>query len=173
MEKRRTAQKAWLVLLLVAGVVLVWLYMWVLYDLPLPESINAYLYGSDEYTYVALADIPEELHWATIVVEDKDFYSRRRSFDFLDIVRSLSYVFHCSTHECLSLKGATIPQRLAANLMLISQQDLPSAPRWHLRHFVLSLWITYHYTPDEILEFHLNSARYADQIYGVNAAAHY
>ena len=83
MKKRKIIQKAatfLLFLILISGV---WLYFWIFYALPSPEKLDEYLLVSGNYTSVTLADIPEALQWATIVMEDKSFYSRNMHIDFL------------------------------------------------------------------------------------------
>lgn len=160
-----------LVLLVAVGVFLGWLYFWLFHGLPLPERMPSYFNASDGYEYIPLAEIPVDLRMATIAVQDRAFYARDRQPGFRAEVRALYFIFRCSWERCLSEKYQTIPTRLAADLMLISQQDRCSPLRWDLRHFVLTRRIVSRYSLNEILEFHLNSTRYANQVYGVEAAA--
>lgn len=162
-------------LLLTLGLVALaglWVYFWIFYDLPSPEAFGTYLPASSAYNPVPLSEVPEPLRWATVVVEDQTFYSPSRS-DPVAIARAIYYAFQCSEGRCLSERTGTIPRGLTVMLMFVSGQDEGDSARQGLRDLALTLRITRRYTRDEILEFYLNSMSYADQVYGVEAAAQF
>ena len=159
-----------MLLIVVSGV---WLYFWIFYALPSPEELNEYLLTTGNHTSVKLADIPEALQWATIVMEDKSFYSHSMNIDFSDVLHAVWTSFDCAMHKCLRMRAATIPQQLAVNLMIISNRDRGISLRQDLRDLALTLRITRRYTSREIFEFYLNSIPYTNQIYGVEAAAQF
>jgi len=162
-------------LLLILGLVILAVlavYFWIFYNLPSPEAFSTYLPASSAYDPVPLSGVPEPLRWATVVAEDQTFYSPSRS-DPVAIARAIYHVFLCSKYHCLSERTGTIPRNLTVGLMVISGQNEGNSVRQGLRDLALTLRITKRYTRDEILEFYLNSGSYADQVYGVEAAAQF
>lgn len=173
MKKGSLLRKTAVATLCLTVVIGLGLYFWVLYDLPSPENFATYIPPSGNYIPVPLSEIPEMLHWATVVTEDKAFYSRSPRVGLPLILRSIWYNLDCAGHECLRIRGATIPQQLVAALMLTSGKNHDRSLRQDMRDLALTIMITQRYTRDEILEFYLNSGSYAGQIYGVEAAAQF
>ena len=174
MRNHKTIRNRTILLLLFIVVFGVWFYFWLFYDLPSPEKLNEYLFTSGDYSFVELGDIPKELQWAIVVTEDKDFYYRLNRTDIPTVLRSLWMNFYCAIKECLSLRAATIPQKLTVNLMLLSNKDMGISFRQSMRDLILTLLINHRYSSDTILEFYLNSIPYSNQLYGVESAAqHY
>lgn len=176
MKKHRIIRKITVFLLCLVVMSGAWVYFWLFFALPSPEKLDDYLLASGNYPAVTLADMPEALQWATIVVEDKNFYSRDLHIDFPSLLRGIWYRLDCAMSGCMEKQAVTIPQQLAANLMLLSNQTKGSSLRQDLRTLALTLMITGRYTSDEILEFYLNSIPYrsdSNQIYGVEAAAQF
>lgn len=146
------------------------LYMWLFYDLPSPDRLSTYIAtstGTDSRTFVPLSDIPEPLRWATIATEDSDFYNRSRDIRPRTVLRAIWTV----VRDPGAADGYTIPERLVANLMTLSGKRVSSPVRQRLRELALTIWLTYRYSPDEILEFYLNSVPYNHLLYGVESAA--
>ncbi len=163
-------------LLLILGLVVLAalaVYFWIFYDLPSPEDFGTYLPASSTYSPVPLSEVPEPLRWATVVTMDSSFYSSSPRWDPVAIARAIYYAFQCSEGRCLSERTGTIPRGLTVMLMFVSGQDEGDSARQGLRDLALTLRITRRYTRDEILEFYLNSMSYADQVYGVEAAAQF
>jgi penicillin-binding protein 1A len=160
-------------LLLLVVLTGVWLYGYVFRDLPSPDSLGTYLDAATRYTPTSLVDIPEALQWATVVTDDPDFYFRDSAGSFFGVFRSIWYNLDCAMSKCLRIRGATIPQRLAVNLLLVSKKDSGSLLSQNMRELALTLRIIRRYSHDEILEFYLNALSYAEQIYGPEEAARF
>lgn len=164
-----------LTLLAVAGLV-----VWLGRDLPdlhsLPSRRNSqvtYIYSADGVTlgtimsvyrkWVPLSQIPKPLQWATIVAEDRQFYTHP-GIDPKGILRAI--------WECLKARryvqgGSTITMQLARNLYLSSEKTI----RRKLKELLLAVQLERHFSKDELLELYLNTVCYGHGAYGVQAAA--
>ncbi|MBN1486714.1 MAG: transglycosylase domain-containing protein, partial [Anaerolineae bacterium] len=111
---------------------------------------------------------------ATVVVEDRSFYSRALHWKMSSIFRSIWYSIQHRKYEIPRPRDTTIPGQLVTNLTVISGRDYGDSFRQDMRDLILTIMVTHQYSHNEILEFYLNSVNYGDQIYGVEAAAqHY
>ena len=173
MRRYKELRKIPVMLLLLAVVIGVGLYGYVFYALPSPDKFGIYLDASNRYTPTPLVEIPKTLQWATVVTDDPDFYFRDSARSFFGVFRSIWYNLDCATSKCLRVRGATIPQRLAVNLILVSKKERDSVLRQNMRELALTLRITQRYSRDEILGFYLNTLSYAAQLYGPEEAAQF
>jgi penicillin-binding protein 1C len=121
-------------------------------------------------TYARFDQISERVKQATIAVEDRNFYRYQVGFDPVAIVRAIYYVF--SEGEAVS-GASTITQQVARNLLLSPQERAQRTPMRKLREIVLAneMVRSGRYTRNEILEIYLNEIFYANQAYGIEAAA--
>jgi len=159
-----------LVLLAALALAAVGLLWWFSVDLPSPDRLGTYIAdstGIESHTFVPLSDIAEPLRWATIATEDKDFYNRSWDIHPSAVLRAI----WTTLRNPNAMDSYTIPQRLVANLMTLSGKRVSSPVRQRLRELALTVWLTYHYTPDRILELYLNSIPYGPSLYGVESAA--
>jgi len=113
-------------------------------------------------TPVKFSDIPDHLKWATIAVEDKNFYSHP-GFSFRGIARA---VFNIVFRHRLQ-GGSTLTQQLVKNVLLTPKRTFSRK----IKEFILALQIEKKYNKDEILLMYLNESPYGGTAWGVGAAA--
>lgn len=169
--------------LVVAGLVLTgthWLYHTVFHQLPDPQDLVRYqpqmttrildrhgellfqVYADENRTVIPLEEIPAHLKYATIAIEDQDFYYHH-GFSVRGIVRA---VLANIRQEPLQ-GGSTITQQLVKNRLLGPERTLSRK----LREFLLAILVEGQFSKDEILEMYLNQVAYGGSVYGVEAAA--
>ncbi|HEY1855869.1 transglycosylase domain-containing protein [Acidocella sp.] len=108
-------------------------------------------------------DLPPYVPGAFIAIEDRRFYDHG-AFDLQGIARaSLSDLVHRRVVQ----GGSTLTQQVAKTLFLTDQRSL----RRKIQEALLSLWLTRHYTKQEILGIYLNRVYLGEGAYGVDAAA--
>ena len=108
-------------------------------------------------------DLPPYVPGAFIAIEDRRFYDHG-AFDLQGIARaSLSDLVHGRVVQ----GGSTLTQQVAKTLFLTDERSL----RRKIQEALLSLWLTRHYTKQEILGIYLNRVYLGEGAYGVDAAA--
>lgn len=125
------------------------------------------LYKDQQLTFVKPDQISNNMKWATVAIEDKDFY-KHGGFDIRGIIRSV-WVNVSGTGK----QGAsTITQQLARNVILEdnTRSGIAGYTR-KLKEIILSIELERTYSKDEILNFYLNSIGYGGTAYGVESAA--
>ncbi|MEK7122737.1 MAG: transglycosylase domain-containing protein, partial [Patescibacteria group bacterium] len=139
----------------------------------LPQSTRIYdrtgevllfqFHGEQQRTLVALDGIPDAVKWATIVAEDKNFYTHK-GIDFAGILRALIIdVLRGGKVQ----GGSTITQQLIKNALLSNEKSLSRKAK----EAILSYRIEQSFSKDEILQLYLNEIPYGSTAYGVSAAA--
>lgn len=125
------------------------------------EILSIFLNQNEQYHIKNAAPISQKLKIATIIFEDKNFYSHI-GFDLKAIIRSLylNLKYHkrsgASTITMQSIKLLTRDERSYFN---------------KFRELILALKLEQLYSKDEILEMYLNNAPYGGNIVGVGAAS--
>lgn len=150
-------------------------------DLPNPRDINSRLlsqttkfydrsgehllfelYGAQNRTVVEFDQISDYSKWATVAIEDKDFY-KHGGFSTAGIARAAwNNAFGGSTQG-----GSTITQQFIKNSLLSNEQTVTRK----VKELILSMELERLYTKDEILSFYLNEIPYGAQEYGIQAAS--
>lgn len=165
------------VLLVIATVAMV---KWLGRDLPnlgdlsnLRLSQVTYIYSDDNVLlgtamsiyrkWVGLDKIPRPLQWATIVSEDRKFYTHP-GVDPKGIVRA---VWACLKARRYVQGGSTITMQLARNLYLSPEKTINRK----LKELLLSVQLERRFSKEELLELYLNIVCYGHGAYGVQAAA--
>mgnify|MGYP001031848366 CR=1 FL=1 len=120
------------------------------------------VYKEAKRTPVTWEEIPDDLKWATIAIEDKHFYSHP-GFSAKGMLRAF---YNIVVHRKLQ-GGSTLTQQLIKNVLLSSERTLPRK----FKEFVLALQTEKNYTKDEILLMYLNESPYGGAAWGVGAAA--
>lgn len=116
-------------------------------------------------TYIPYEKISPYVIQATIVMEDRDFYTHH-GYDFDRILQSLWINMRAGQ----IVQGAsTITQQLAKNLFLSIDQTWSRK----LKEIYLSLRLEAHYDKNKIMEAYLNSAYFGHGIYGIENAAQF
>ena len=117
-------------------------------------------------TPLPLSQIPNDFIQATILTEDKNFYSNP-GVDIAGIIRALWIDLRGGE---IIAGGSTITQQLTRNLLLADEQTERTLRR-KLRESWLAWRITQIYDKDEILALYINQSYYGGMAYGVEAAA--
>jgi membrane carboxypeptidase/penicillin-binding protein len=112
----------------------------------------------DEREWVSLADLPPYIAQATLIVEDPDFMTATRFDAFQAFSKLWRNVLSGPLPPDPSLTG-----RLVRNTLLPSQDST--------RETALVAEINRRYSPEQILEWHLNTNYYGHEAYGIEAAA--
>ncbi|MFA0761196.1 MAG: hypothetical protein HZLCBSQH_001300 [Candidatus Fervidibacterota bacterium] len=113
--------------------------------------------------WVPLRQIPKPLQWATIVAEDRKFYTHP-GIDPKGIIRA---IWECVKARRYVQGGSTITMQLARNLYLSSEKTI----RRKLKELLLAVQLERRFSKDELLELYLNTVCYGHGAYGVQAAA--
>jgi penicillin-binding protein 1A len=113
--------------------------------------------------WVPLIKIPKHLQWATIVAEDRKFYTHP-GVDPKGIARA---VWECIKARRYVQGGSTITMQLARNLYLSSEKTI----RRKLKELLLAVRLERRFSKEELLELYLNTVCYGHGAYGVQAAA--
>lgn len=113
--------------------------------------------------WVPLNKIPKHLQWATIVAEDRKFYTHP-GVDPKGIARA---IWACIKARKYVQGGSTITMQLARNLYLSSEKTITRK----LKELLLAVRLERRFSKDELLELYLNTVCYGHGAYGVQAAA--
>ena len=109
------------------------------------------------------SDIPKHLADAVVVIEDKRFYSHS-GLDFRGLARAILFNIKARRYA----QGAsTITQQLSKLIFLNQNKNLSRK----LRELVISFYLEYKYSKQEILVMYLNRVYLGSGLYGVKAAA--
>lgn len=113
--------------------------------------------------WASLSKIPKTLQWATIVAEDRRFYTHP-GIDLKGIIRA---IWECIKARSYVQGGSTITMQLARNLYLSSEKTI----RRKLKELLLAVRLERKFSKEELLELYLNTVCYGHGAYGVQAAA--
>jgi len=113
--------------------------------------------------WVPLSKIPKHLQWATIVAEDRKFYTHP-GVDPKGIARA---IWECIKARRYVQGGSTITMQLARNLYLSPEKTI----RRKLKELLLAVRLERKFSKEELLELYLNTVCYGHGAYGVQAAA--
>jgi len=151
-------------------------------DLPRPEKFNeglipqstkiydrngdVLLYeiaGKEKRTLVSLSEIPDNLKWAVISTEDKNFY-KHQGIDVQAILRAILIDLKIRK----PLHGAsTITQQLIRSYFLTTKKTL----KRKTQEIILTLELERRYSKDQILEWYLNLIPFGSNLYGAEATS--
>lgn len=175
------ALKIIVALFIIGGIFGVALFAWVSKDLPDPnrilerniaQSTKIYdrtgetllydIHGEQKRTLVTLDQIPENLRWATIVIEDKNFYTHK-GFSLWAIFRTV--LTNVLKRERAG--GSTLTQQFVKNAILTTEKTYTRK----IKELILSYNLEKKFTKDQILQMYLNEIPYGSNAYGVESAA--
>lgn len=132
------------------------------------DSVLLGRYFLQDRTPVDAKDIPENLKHALIATEDVRFYEHE-GIDVRSLFRVL--VKSLILQKESSGGGSTITQQLAKNLYPRRSYAMLSLPINKVREMIIASRLEETYSKDEILVLYLNTIPFADNTYGVKAAA--
>ena len=163
-------------------VVIVGAFAYIAKDLPSPGSVNNRflaestriydrtgthllydVHGEEKRTVIPFSDMPDVMKYATISLEDQDFYTHH-GIKITSIVRSaLADIFSFGAAQ----GGSTITQQFVKNSLLSNEKTLTRK----VKEVILSLEMETKFSKDEILAMYLNEIPYGSNAYGIEAAA--
>ncbi|MFH0968896.1 MAG: PBP1A family penicillin-binding protein [Patescibacteria group bacterium] len=121
------------------------------------------VHGEEKRTIIPFSEMPDNLKYATIALEDQDFYSHH-GIKFTSIIRAaLKDVIGGG----VSQGGSTITQQFVKKSMLTDEKTLSRK----IKEVILALELETKYSKDEILGMYLNQIPYGSNSYGIQAAA--
>lgn len=151
-------------------------------DLPSPDKINKRvviestkiydrtgekllyeIHGEEKRTLISFEEMPENVRYATIVLEDQDFY-HHRGIKFSSIIRA---ALKDILRKSVAQGGSTITQQFIKNSILTPERTLTRK----IKEVILALEMELKFSKDEILQMYLNEIPYGSNAYGIEAAA--
>lgn len=121
------------------------------------------IHGDEQRTLITIDEIPDVMKWATVAIEDKDFY-KHHGVSWKGLIRA----FVTSVIKRQRVQGtSTLTQQFVKNAILTNERTVTRK----LKELLLSLQIERKYSKDEILQLYLNEISYGSTIYGVESAA--
>jgi len=121
------------------------------------------IHGEEKRTVIPFNDIPLNVKYATIALEDQDFYSHH-GIKISSIFRALLKDIYKGG---AAQGGSTITQQLIKNSLLTSDRTLTRK----IKEVILSIEVEQKFSKNEILEMYLNEIPYGSNAYGIEAAA--
>ena len=157
-------------------------FLYFMKDLPDPNSLNKHdaiqstkiydrtgqhllyeVHGEEKRTLVAFKDIPDTAKFATISLEDQDFYTHH-GIKITSIIRAgLKDVISGGKSQ----GGSTITQQFIKKSLLSDEKTITRK----IKEVILALEIEQKFSKDEILGMYLNEIPYGSNAYGIEAAA--
>ncbi len=114
-------------------------------------------------TPVKLKDLPEFVKWATISIEDKDFYKHKGVSIIGGILRAVKETLF--RHKLQG--GSTITQQLVKSALLSPERTIQRK----IKEIILALLVERKYSKDQILEMYLNQVPYGGTAWGIEEAS--
>jgi penicillin-binding protein 1A len=111
-----------------------------------------------------LAEVPAYLPEAVVSMEDRRFWHHSG----IDLVGMARAAWTDLVAGRVVQGGSTVTQQVAKNLFLSNARTL----RRKVQELLLTLWLEYHFSKQEILEIYLNRVYLGAGAWGVDAAAH-
>lgn len=174
--------KVILVLMLLGAIFVLGAFAYIAKDLPSPgslanrviiESTKIYdrsgehllydVHGEEKRTVIAFSEMPDVVKYATISLEDQDFYNHH-GIKLTSIFRS---VFKDIIQLGKAQGGSTITQQFVKNSLLTNEKTLLRK----IKEVILSVEMETKFSKDEILAMYLNEIPYGSNAYGVEAAS--
>jgi 1A family penicillin-binding protein len=126
------------------------------------ENILYEFHGEEKRTLVNLEDLPDHAKYATVAIEDKNFY-KHSGVSFLAIARTMV------TNLIYNRKagGSTLTQQFVKNALLTSEKKYSRK----IKEIIIAQKIEKKFSKDEILQMYLNEIPYGSNAYGIEAAS--
>ncbi len=121
------------------------------------------IHGEEKRTVIPFSQMPDSLKYATISLEDQNFYTNH-GIEITSIIRAgLDDLLHRSASQGAS----TITQQLVKQTILTPEKTLSRK----IKEAILSIEVAQKYSKNDILSMYLNQIPYGSNTYGVEAAA--
>lgn len=161
---------AFFLITFVLGNVILYIYCLITPKIQISRNQSYYLYDNqnelifNNYSWLSLDQISDNLINATLSTEDKHFY-HHIGFDYPRILKA---IITNITSKSLSEGASTITQQYARNLYL----NYDKTWKRKIEEAILACELETHYSKNEILEGYLNTINYGG-IYGIENASRY
>ncbi len=123
-------------------------------------------YKDENRSWTKLKDIPQSLVWATLAIEDKNFY-KHRGVSLKGIINATMYNFFKRNGNGGLRGGSTITQQLVKNVFFSGEKSFERK----LKEAIIALRLEAKMNKDEILERYFNQVAYGGDTYGAQEAA--
>lgn len=170
-------------LIFIGGIFILISFAWISYNLPnpdkllereVPQSTKIFdrtgqtllyeIFTEQRRTMIPLSEIPRETIFATIVIEDRDFY-QHAGFDLKGIARAIIVdLLHLGKKV---QGGSTITQQFIKNALLTPKKTYGRK----IRELILAYQIEKKFSKEQILQMYLNEIPYGSNAYGIEAAS--
>jgi len=121
------------------------------------------IHGEEKRTTINFQEMPEGIRYATITLEDQDFYNHH-GIKFSSIFRA---AVKDVLHRQVSQGGSTITQQFVKNSLLSGEKTFARK----IKEVILSIELETKFSKDEILGMYLNEIPYGSNAYGIEAAS--
>ena len=128
------------------------------------EEVLFQIFDDVQRNYVPLNNIPRHIQQATLVAEDRDFYSHK-GIKISSIIRAM--FSNISERNLTGQGGSTITQQYVKNAILTPEKTYTRK----IKEILISYKIERQLDKDEILEKYLNEIPYGSTAYGIEAAS--
>jgi len=120
-------------------------------------------YGQVYGEYIPAHRLPRSAVDALIATEDRRFYYHF-GFDIIGVTRAMYANYKA---ERFIQGGSTLTQQLAKNVFLTPERSM----KRKIQELMLSFWLEYKFTKNEILSLYLNRVYFGSGSYGIDAGA--
>lgn len=121
------------------------------------------IHGEEKRTKIEFNSMPDTIKFATIALEDQNFYTHP-GFDVKGLANAvLSNVLKRGSGR----GGSTITQQFVKNSILTSERSVSRK----IKELILAIELELKFSKDEILSMYLNEIPYGSNAYGIEAAA--
>ncbi len=121
------------------------------------------IHGEEKRTLINYKQMPTSIKYATISLEDQDFYFHH-GIKISSIIRA---AFKDVMHRGAAQGGSTITQQFIKNSILTRERTLNRK----IKEVILAIEMEQKFSKDEILQMYLNEIPYGSNAYGIEAAA--
>ena len=134
-------------------------------------KVMAKLKGDKDSYYLTIDQIPQYVKDAFVVTEDRDFYEHQGYDPKALISAGINLIRNKLKGEDASRGASTITQQLARNVFTDYLDYLDKSYSRKIKEIFVATEMEKKYTKDQILEFYINNAYFANGYYGIEAAS--
>ena len=127
------------------------------------ETVLYEIHGDQQRTLVNLDELPDYIKWASIAIEDKNFY-KHNGVSVWGILRGV--VWQKIRGKRIQ-GGSTLTQQFIKNAVLTNERTVTRK----IKEWILAYKLEQKFSKDEILQLYLNEIPYGSTAYGVEAAS--
>jgi len=123
-------------------------------------------YEGENRSWVRYDQIPKSLVWATIAIEDKEFFEHH-GLSLKGMISAVWFNLFKKEENFGFRGGSTITQQLVKNVFFTGEKTI----KRKIKEAILAVKVERELTKEEILERYFNQVAYGGEIYGVQEAA--